>query len=309
MCRDIGDEADRALLVRLVEGDPGAFWLLWQQHARELFAVCLRELGGNRADAEDAFGQAMLKARGRLMVCGCAIVKPAAWLKRTTSNECKDILRRRARIARHEVPLLDAGAGPFDDAVAALASTRTLIESLPSSAREVVEARFIEELTYEEIARRLEISVAVARKRVQRARSAMRTAGRDGGAAIRLQRPASAAPRQKPEAYRYIVDAQLPSGAHAEVALLLAEKPRRVSQKITTLQSYLERHPGGWKMRLKLADLLYASGAWAQAVDQYREVLRKRPGLAAALRRLAAITELEAQLENVTKSGAKSSVE
>ena len=57
---------DRPLLAALARGEQEAFWTLWLRHADKLFAVCLREMQGNRADAEDAQGQAMMRAHQKL---------------------------------------------------------------------------------------------------------------------------------------------------------------------------------------------------------------------------------------------------
>lgn len=39
-----------------------AFWQLWEQHRDELYRCCIKWIGGNPTDAEDALSRAMLKA-------------------------------------------------------------------------------------------------------------------------------------------------------------------------------------------------------------------------------------------------------
>ncbi|HET8797262.1 MAG TPA: sigma factor, partial [Thermoanaerobaculia bacterium] len=91
------DAEDLRLLRRLQEGDEHAFWALWMKHAPRLFGLCLREMQGNRVDAEDALEEAMLRAHAKLPRFAATIVAPASWLARMTSNVCKDFYRARAR--------------------------------------------------------------------------------------------------------------------------------------------------------------------------------------------------------------------
>ena len=37
---------DHPLLTNLSDGDESAFWTLWQQYQRHLYAVCLRQMSG-----------------------------------------------------------------------------------------------------------------------------------------------------------------------------------------------------------------------------------------------------------------------
>src|ERR1700752_2024765 len=55
------DDETRALLNSIAQGDRSAFWELWQRHQKYLFGVCCRQMGGVRADAEDALSRSMLK--------------------------------------------------------------------------------------------------------------------------------------------------------------------------------------------------------------------------------------------------------
>lgn len=178
---------DRELLQALAGGQEQAFWTLWLRHSRRLFAVCLRQMNGNRLDAEDALQEAMLRAHRKLPRYAAGIASPASWLIRLTCNVCKDIYRDRARsmltsqrlevlqserVQLPEVQLSD----PSDIDPTALASL------LPDRLRDVFVLRILQHVSYRDIADRLGLTCVTVRKRVQLSRAALR-AWRDGNAA------------------------------------------------------------------------------------------------------------------------------
>lgn len=63
------------------------------------------------------------------------------------------------------------------------------------------------------------------------------------------------------------------------VHLVLDEKPTRINQKLTTLSNYVQQYPSGWKKRLELAEVLYQTGRWLEAVEEYRQVIQREPCL------------------------------
>ena len=66
------------------------------------------------------------------------------------------------------------------------------------------------------------------------------------------------------------------STAHTYI-LPLQDRPTRVEQRLRSLQAEVALHPNGWKKKLALADLYYAIGRWAEAIDVYTQILQKRP--------------------------------
>lgn len=256
---------DRSLLAAIHHGDSTAFWVLWQRHSESLSRLCLRQMHGNRADAEDALHQAMLKAFAKLPRFAAEILVPEAWLSRLTRNQCLDIHRERARAARLLGDLKHTDTRAEFRSVGereGMATALRYIDALPERLRKPFVLHVIQRLPYETIAARLEQTAAGIRKRVQHAR-----------AALREMRDSSFRP---PLARRQTAAAPPPPVARTSIGRL----PGRARQKITTLRTYIHRHPGGWKMRLRLAELLYAAGSWAEAAESYRCVLRKRPALA-----------------------------
>jgi RNA polymerase sigma factor (sigma-70 family) len=284
--------AEQSLLVSIKEGDASAFWTLWESASGMLYGLCLRAMRGNRAEAEEALERAMMKALAKLPSFALQIVSPRAWLFRMTSNVCNDIHRERARLARATahlaaLPEPNNNADDADSLWPADPEPESLVALLPCRLREVFVLSVIQQMPYKEIAARLEVTSATARKRVQQARSTLREF-RDHGnprpselETVTERRPMSPIAR--------VVRVRLPSGSESEIEIVVETTQSRVRQRISTLRAYIRRHPSGWKMRLRLADLLYATGVWTEAAECYELVLRKRPSLTAAAARLVTI--------------------
>ena len=178
-------DAEQNLLAALAHGDINAFWPLWEAHSNRLYAICLREMNKNYADAEDALTQAMLKALQKLPVFAAKISHPGAWLTRLTCNVCKDIHRSRTR---RQVIALDFGntieflhvpdqyefSKEHHAPVEIEQDPASMIDHLPVRLREVFAMRFIQELSYKEISIRLALTQVTVRKRIQHARATLR---------------------------------------------------------------------------------------------------------------------------------------
>lgn len=181
------DDQDRSLLAGIAGGDQQAFWTLWLRHRDQLFAICLREMNGNRVDAEDALGQAMLRACQRLPQFAARVENATAWLARVTRNVCHDMQRARSRGARTEERLAHQEGercrilmytSPREELVPVGsdldADPVSLVARLPDRLRGVFVQRVIQNQPYEVIAARFAITGVTARKRVQEARARLR---------------------------------------------------------------------------------------------------------------------------------------
>jgi RNA polymerase sigma factor (sigma-70 family) len=82
-----------------------AFWGVWLAHQELLRHRSMRLSGGNRADAEDALSNAMLRAAHAYV--RQPVQNPRAWLLRILHNACMDQHRRNACLAA-----IDEDAGP-----------------------------------------------------------------------------------------------------------------------------------------------------------------------------------------------------
>ncbi|MGD1715261.1 RNA polymerase sigma factor [Dapis sp. BLCC M172] len=70
------------------------FWQQWQEHQDYLYRCCVKWMGGNSTNAEDALSMAMLKAREKIQQCAKAIENFKAWLTKLTYNLCMDLLKQ-----------------------------------------------------------------------------------------------------------------------------------------------------------------------------------------------------------------------
>lgn len=313
--RATGD-AGRLLLRRVASGDAAAFWEVWDLHRDYLFSVCLREMGGVRADAEDALSRVMFKARARLPEHAGRINNLKAWLARLTHNFCVDIHRERRRQTRGVENIEEMADADFMSLAHRIPTPeemvlereqrqrlRRLIEDLPPNLCQPFVLHFFQGVTYAEIAARLNLSNDNVRKRIQQARAFLR--GRlDDGAAAAL-RPAAAAPaapcaceadagasRARPAAAgappRYEPGEIRSEGAGVRLVSVAVESGRELSFEV-----YLERAPGGGRVesleayvrapngdgekRWRRARLLYERGRWDEAAAALRSLLESRP--------------------------------
>lgn len=173
------DVHDVQLLLSLEQGHRTAFWTLWMKHELRLRAVCLREMNGNRVDAEDALHEAMLHAYDKLPRFAASIASPCAWLSRMTSNVCRDLHRLRARSVRiaeclevlgHQRWPADVGGDTRSDDY----DLGVMVELLPDRLRDAFVMRVLQCIPYRDIATRLGITCVTARKRVQQSRELLR---------------------------------------------------------------------------------------------------------------------------------------
>ena len=161
------------------------FWQLWEQYQDDLYRCCLKWMGGNSTDAEDALSRAMLKAWEKVQNYAGEIANFKAWLVRLTHNLCVDIYRERSRGA-NRVENIDTipeelGLVSFDETPESAMETdektmviRHAIDNLPTRLRETFILHFYEELSYSEIAQQQDISYQNVCKRISQARAILR---------------------------------------------------------------------------------------------------------------------------------------
>ncbi len=137
------------------------------EHRDHLFGVAYRMLG-SVSDAEDVVHDALLRALHaypRLAHAGHL----RAWLHRVLVTTAYDARRaRRREVLTAAPPERPRGPGHYDDAF------ESLVAALPEPGRAAVTLRFVEDLDYETIARRLRCSPPAARERVSSGVRALR---------------------------------------------------------------------------------------------------------------------------------------
>lgn len=176
---------EHQLWSRLRADQGETFWSFWNYYEKDLLRLCRRRLRSFSSDAEDVLAEAMLKARDKLPRHIERIRNLRSWLFTLTKNTCIDHLRKRNReeIFFGEPVFLETGAAvPVlrdDSSLRLLAgelseAIERALHGLPPLLRDTALYRFVREMDYEDIARRLKITPACARKRVQKAREHLR---------------------------------------------------------------------------------------------------------------------------------------
>ena len=175
-----GEEADR--LRESQQGSTEAFGRIVRGYQRAVYRVAYA-LTRNAGDADDVTQETFVRAWqaiGRFRV-GEPLYP---WLARIAMNATFSLLRRRKR--RPEValePLIEAGAqwaGGDDPADAAARGERDerlarAYMTLSAEHRAVLALRVVEDLSYDEIARALEVPVGTVMSRLSRARADLRS--------------------------------------------------------------------------------------------------------------------------------------
>jgi RNA polymerase sigma factor (sigma-70 family) len=161
------------------------FWQQWEQYRDYLYRCCIKWMGGNPTDAEDALSRAMLKAWEKVQKVAGEIANFKAWLTKLAHNLCVDIHRERSRGANRveniEVIPEEQGLISFDETPESAMDTgekkiviRRAIANLPTRLRETFILHFYQELSYQEIAQQQEISYQNVCKRISQARAILR---------------------------------------------------------------------------------------------------------------------------------------
>ncbi|NEO76884.1 sigma-70 family RNA polymerase sigma factor [Moorena sp. SIO4G3] len=185
MTSDIQLEATSTALGQSHHFSEKEFWQQWQQYQDYLYHRCLRWMGGNPTDAEDALSRAMLKAWEKVQKFGRKIANFKAWLTKLTHNLCVDIHREHSRSANHvediegipeEKGLVSCDDTPeraleTDEKKIAIGSA---IDNLPARLHQTFILHFYQELSYREIAQQQEISYQNVCKRISQARAILR---------------------------------------------------------------------------------------------------------------------------------------
>jgi RNA polymerase sigma-70 factor, ECF subfamily len=177
-----GDAEERRLIDRSAAGDQEAFRQLVIRHHRLVMNVAFRALG-ELSLAEDVAQEVFLKVYKALP--GYRHEKPFThWLHRVAANAVTDALRRRRPIVSldgMEQPPASPGSDPMDVATRhdLQKAVRQAIASLPSHYRDTIALQAFGELSYEEIAKTLDIPLGTVMSRLNGAKRLLRERLRD----------------------------------------------------------------------------------------------------------------------------------
>ncbi|MGA7291165.1 MAG: RNA polymerase sigma factor [Terriglobales bacterium] len=145
------------------------FQALYQKYAQDLFRFALY-LTGNHAEAEDIVSETFVRAWTAPGEIRQPTVK--AYLLVTARNCYRQGFRRRRRILSLEQDFADPRQAPQDSAEqrAELASVMEDLQRLPEVDRTALLMSAVEEMSYEQIASTLGLSLGAVKTKIHRAR-------------------------------------------------------------------------------------------------------------------------------------------
>ncbi|HUM14722.1 MAG TPA: sigma-70 family RNA polymerase sigma factor [Candidatus Nitrosotalea sp.] len=168
-------DAERGLMERVARGDGAAFADLAQRYSGKLLAVAGRLLG-SRADAEDAVQRAFLQCYAGASGYNSRWAV-STWLYRILTNICVDELRRRATRVAHD----DQSTAGAVSAVssnhrppAAYLDLHRALARVPREARVLLALRYVDGLSYGELARIRGISINTVKSQLARGKALLR---------------------------------------------------------------------------------------------------------------------------------------
>ncbi len=211
---ETGTHDEAALIALALEGNQAAIRAIVRRHNSRLHRVA-RSVVRDQAEAEDVVQEAYLRAFSHLASFRGAS-SLSTWLTRITLNEAMGRVRRRspAMVAVREdldvvrdedaVALLPFGRPPpTPEAMLEERQLRDLLDKavhdLPEPFRCVFVLRNVDDLSIDDIARRLSLKPQTVKTRLHRARRLLKDALSSGGVTLRrLLTPRLATPRRLP---------------------------------------------------------------------------------------------------------------
>jgi RNA polymerase sigma-70 factor (ECF subfamily) len=164
------EESDQAIIARVLDGDTYAFSRLVERHKRRCLRYSYRVLG-DRDEADDVTQETFVRAFRALHKC----VNPdrfKAWLFQILVNRCRSALERRITWERWFVRtnvdrLVDSRYEEYPNLSQAALLERALSQLAPMY-REAILLKYVEKMTYREMARMTGCSAGTLRMRVSR---------------------------------------------------------------------------------------------------------------------------------------------
>jgi RNA polymerase sigma-70 factor (ECF subfamily) len=170
------DPGQAEWVARAKDGDASAFAMLVEAYQVPVFHLCLRMLG-DRGDAEDAAQESFLRAYRGLKRYDPT--RPfGTWLLSIASHYCIDMLRKRrlqfVSVEEEMPPGREADPHPGPEEALSLVQRQEgvsrMLGGLAPQDRAAIVLRYWFDLSYEEIAAALSLSVPAAKSRLHRAR-------------------------------------------------------------------------------------------------------------------------------------------
>ncbi len=166
---------DRELVKQMLAGHTDDFRVLVERHQQSTFRFAFGLLG-NREEAQDITQEAFLAAFVNLSSFDPACASFSTWLFTITRNRCINLLKRRRRVASHDLNSI-ADVMTADPIVGQELSQQLdrALAALPVEQRSAFVLAEIENLTYAEIAMIERTTLGTVKSRIHRAKSRLRS--------------------------------------------------------------------------------------------------------------------------------------
>ncbi|MDQ7825198.1 MAG: RNA polymerase sigma factor [Candidatus Eremiobacteraeota bacterium] len=178
-----GASKDEEIIDKVLKSrDKNTFELVVERFKKPVMTIAYRMTGNYEASVEIA-QETFIKAWSYLRSYRHEM-RFSSWLFKIAANEARDFLTQRHREIEHESPLEDKVAAQFQNNWEEKAEGGLMVQSLLSDLREpyktAVILRFMEDLTYEEIAAIMECSIEQVKNYLFRGKKYLLTLAREG---------------------------------------------------------------------------------------------------------------------------------
>jgi len=176
--------AERALIKRAKQGDVNAFAELVEDYKDKIYGFLYR-MTGSHEDAYDLAQEVFLRVYKNLHAFDDTM-RFSPWIYRIAQNLAVDQLRKRRKLVYLDEPTGEDGdmnwqiesSDPGPEDIVEFADFReslaTALNELQPIYKAVLLMRFVHELSYEDIARSLDLPLTTVKTRLHRAREALR---------------------------------------------------------------------------------------------------------------------------------------
>jgi RNA polymerase sigma-70 factor (ECF subfamily) len=173
----MSEQSDAQLVAEILGGDVESFGVLFQRYRDTCTRFAVRMLGSS-SDADDVLQSAFMRAYRNLANCRDPD-RFGGWLYQIVVNECRTFASRQRRRELRFVPDPDlierAVADTEDDSAGAMNEhIEEALSKLPVEQREAFLLKYVEEMSYEEIAEVTGVGVSALKMRVKRACDGLR---------------------------------------------------------------------------------------------------------------------------------------
>jgi len=162
----------RDIIAECRNGDREAMHELYVQHQRRVYSIALNFFGGQAERAEDVTQQVFLKLFKKFEFRGDSAF--TTWLYRMTINACIDEQRKSKRFLNFEdwfgfaEPVTKMSLSEKMQSRSVSAEVQAVVASLKPKYRVPIMLKYVEELSYQEIADVLECSIGTVSSRLSR---------------------------------------------------------------------------------------------------------------------------------------------